>query len=105
MVAILKPKKLRETQGYRPISLLCVPFKILEQASIYARIEPIVDPLLPGEQADFDMVDDTDQVALLTQGIEDSFSAEKAGAVFVDLTAACNTVWHRGFTLAFASTA
>ena len=35
---------------------------------------------------------------LLTQHIEDSFSAKKkARAVFVDLTAAY-TVWHRGFT-------
>jgi len=40
-----------------------------------------------------------DQVTLLTQDIEDSFSAEKkAGAVFVDLTAAYDTVWHRGLT-------
>jgi len=35
----------------------------------------------------------------LTQDIEDCFSAKKkAGAVFVDLTAAYVTVWHRGLT-------
>jgi len=35
----------------------------------------------------------------LTQDIEDSFSAKKkAGAVFVDLTAVYDTVWHRGHT-------
>jgi len=35
----------------------------------------------------------------LTQDIEDSFSAKKkAGAVFVDLTAAYDTVWHRDVT-------
>ena len=40
-----------------------------------------------------------DQVVLLTQNIEDSFEAKKkAGAVFIDLTAAYDTVWHRGFT-------
>jgi len=40
-----------------------------------------------------------DQVTLLTQGIEDSFLAKKkARAVFVDLTAAYDTVWHRGLT-------
>ena len=40
-----------------------------------------------------------DQVVLLTQNIEDSFEAKnKAGAVFVDLTAAYDTVWHRGLT-------
>jgi len=32
----------------------------------------------------------------LTQDIEDSFSAKKAEAVFVNLTAAYDTVWHRG---------
>jgi len=35
----------------------------------------------------------------LTQDIEDSLSAKKkGGAVFVDLTAAYDTVWHRGLT-------
>ena len=60
---------------------------------IYARIEPIVDPLLPQEQPGFRHgKSTTDQVTLLTQGIEDSFSAKKkAGAVFIDLTAAYGT--------------
>ena len=39
-----------------------------------------------------------DQVVLLTQNIEDSFEAKKDGAVFVDLTAAYDTIWHRGLT-------
>jgi len=40
-----------------------------------------------------------DQVPLLTQDIEDSFSGKmRAGAVFVDLTAADDTVWPRGLT-------
>jgi len=35
----------------------------------------------------------------LTQDIEDSFSAKKkAGAVFVNLTATYDTVWHRSLT-------
>ena len=39
------------------------------------------------------------QVTLLTQDIEDNFSAKKkAGAVFVDLSAAYDTVWHHGLT-------
>jgi len=33
------------------------------------------------------------QVTSLIQDIEDSFSAEKAGALFVDLTAVSDTVW------------
>ena len=40
-----------------------------------------------------------DQVALLTQYIEDGFSATKqAAASFVDVTAAWDTVWHRSLT-------
>ena len=100
VVAILKPMKPPgEAKSYRPISLLCVPFKIMERL-IYARIEPIVYPLLPQEQARFRRGrSTTDQVTLLTQGIEDSFSAKKkAGAVFVDLTAAYDAVWHCGLT-------
>ena len=67
---------------------------------IYARIEPLIDPLLPKEQAGFRRGKSTvDQVVLLTQNIEDSFEAKKkAGAVFIDLTAAYDTVWHRGLT-------
>ena len=41
-----------------------------------------------------------DQVTLLTQYIEDSFQHnEKVGLAFLDLTAACDTVWHRGLHL------
>ena len=100
MVAIRKPMKPpAKARSYRPISLLCVPFKIMERL-IYARIEPIVDPLLPQKQAGFRRGRSAaDQVTLLTQGIDDSFSARKnAGAVFVGLTAAYDTVWHRGLT-------
>ena len=66
----------------------------------YARIEPIVDSRLPQKQAEFRRGrSTTDQVTLLSQGIKNSFSAKKkAGAAFVDLTAAYDTVCHRGFT-------
>ena len=92
------PKAKQTCRGPKELSLhlfaLC-PYNILERL-IYARIEPIVDPLLPGEQAGF-RKSTVDQVVLLTQNIEDSFEAKnKAGAVFVDLTAAYDTVWHRG---------
>ena len=92
-------KPAEDPKSYRLISLFCVPYKILERL-IYGRVEPIVDPLLPKEQAGFRCGRSTvDQVTLLTQDIEDSFSAKKkAGAVFVDLTAAYDTVWHRGLT-------
>ena len=40
-----------------------------------------------------------DQVTLLTQHLEDSFPAKKkAGAIFVNLTATYDTVWHCGLT-------
>ena len=80
------------------ISALC-PYKIFERL-INARVKPLIDPLLPKEQAGFRHRKSTvDQVVLLTQNIEDSFEAKKkAGAVFVNLRAAYDTVWHRGLT-------
>ncbi|KAJ8401513.1 hypothetical protein AAFF_G00384320 [Aldrovandia affinis] len=82
VVAIPKPNKPEgDPKSYRPISLLCIPFKILERL-IYARVEPIVDPLLPGSRLGSGGRSTVDQVTLLTQDIEDSFSAKKkAGAV------------------------
>jgi len=50
---------------------------------MYARVETIIDPLLPQEQAGFwHGTSGEDQVTLLPQDIEDTFSAKKnAGAV------------------------
>ena len=88
-----------DPKSYRLISLLCVPYKILERL-IYARAEPSIDPLLHKEQTGFQRGKSTvNQVVLLTQSIKDSFQAKKkASAIFVDLTAAYDTVWHRGLT-------
>jgi len=100
IVGIPKPEKPPgDPKSFRPISLLCVLFKILER-HIYARVDPIIDPLLPREQAGFRHGRSAvDQVTLLTWDIEDSFSAKnKAGTVFVDLTAAYENIWHRGLT-------
>ena len=73
--------------------------KILERL-IYAHVEPLIDPLLPKEQAGFQCGKSTiDQVVLLTQNIEDSFEVKKkVGAVFINLTAAYDTVWNHGLT-------
>ena len=67
VVAIPKPEKpLGDPKSYRPISLLYVPFKILDRL-IYARVETIIDPLLPQEQAGFRHGRSAvDQVTLLT---------------------------------------
>ena len=100
VVAITKPAKpVGYPKSYRPISMLCVPYKILERL-IYARVELLIDPLLPKEQVGFQRGKSTvDQVVLLTQNIEDSFEAKKkACAVFINLTAAYDTVCHRGLT-------
>ena len=52
-VAIPKPKKSEEDlKSYRPISMLCVPYKILGRL-IHTRMEPIIDPQLPREQTGF----------------------------------------------------
>ena len=106
MIALPKPNKPSDDpKGYRPISLLCVPFKLLE-CLILARLTPVIDPQLPKEQAGLRSGrSTTDQVTLLCQDIEDSFQAgEKAGAVFLDLTAAYDTVWLRGLHMKLLET-
>ena len=103
VVTIPKPgKPMGYPKSYQTISLLCVPYKILERL-IYTHIEPLVNPLLPKEQAGLQHEKSiVDQIVLLTQNIEDSFEAKKkekkASAIFVNLTAAYDTVWHRGLT-------
>ena len=101
VLAIPKPTKpMRYPKSHRPISLLCVPYKIPERL-IYARVEPLIDPLLPKElHKEFRSGKLTVyQVVLLTQNIKNSFEAKKkTGAVFVNLTAAYDTIWHRGLT-------
>ena len=83
VVAIPKPTKpVGDPNSYRQISLLCVPYKILERL-IYARVEPIIDTLLPKEQAGFRRGKSTvDQVVLLSQNIEDYFEAKKKAGAF-----------------------
>ena len=101
VIAIHKPNKpLDDPKGYRPIALLCVPYKFLERL-LHTRLDPVIDPQLPCEQAGFRRGRSTaDQVTLLTQDIEDAFDAgEKAGVVLLDLSAAYDTVWLRGLHL------
>ena len=92
-------KPIGNPKSYRPISLLCFPYKILERL-IYARVKPLIDPLLPKQQAGFRRGKSTiDQNVLLTENIEDSFEAKKkTRAVFVNLIDAHDTFWHRGLT-------
>ena len=100
VVAVPKPKKpVEDPKSYPPDSLVCVPYKILKKF-IHSRVEPIVHSLLPREQAGLRQGRSTlDPTVLLSHNIEGSFEAKKkAGAVFVNLTAAYDTVWHRGLT-------
>ena len=89
---------------YRPIALLCVPYKILKRL-LHARLEPVIDPKLPKEQAGFRRGKSTvDQVTLLTQDIEDSFQRGEKAGIILDLTAAYDTVWFRRLHLKLLQT-
>ena len=53
VISLLKPGKPDTSpRSYSPISLLCTTFKLLERI-LLTQIEPIVDKLLPKEQAGF----------------------------------------------------
>lgn len=98
IIALPKPgKDLNLAASYRPISLLSVCFKVLERL-ILQRISADVENILQVEQAGFRKGRSTcDQVLALTTFIENGFQKTlKTGAVFLDLTAAYDTVWHTG---------
>ena len=96
VVAIPKPAKpVGDPKSYQPISLLCVPHKILERL-IYARVKPLIDPLLPKEQAGFRRGKSTvDQVVLLTQNIEDFLRLKRRPVPLLQL-AKLITTWPGG---------
>ena len=99
VVAIPKPKKpVEDLKSYRPISLLYVPYKILERL-MHTCAELIVDPLLR-DQAGFQCGRSTvDQTVLLTQNVDDLFEAKKkAGAVVCQSGTCLRTVWYCGLT-------
>ena len=101
IIAVLKPNKSADdAKNYRPISLLCLPLKLLERL-LLSRLDPVIDPQLPPEQAGFRHGrSTTDQVTLLTDDIEVGFEHNhKVGVALVDLTAAYDTVVLRGLHL------
>ncbi len=104
MVAILKPgKDPTSPKSYRSISLICILYKLYERM-ILPRIQSIVEDNLTADQADFRPGRSCcSQVLNLTQYIEDGFETRQiTGAVFVDLTAAYDTVNHRALLLKVA---
>ena len=97
-VAIPKPGKYPKlASSYRPISLLSMCYKLLERIILH-RISPAVDEIINIEQAGFRPGRSTqDQVLALTTYIENGYQRrDKTGVVFLDLTAAYDTVWHKG---------
>ena len=106
IITLPEPNKpLDDPKGYQPIALLCVPYKIMERL-LHAHFDPVIDPQLLKEQASFHRRKSTAaKVTLLTQDIEDSFQkGEKVCAVFLDLTAAYDTVWLHGLHLKLLQT-
>ena len=94
VIALPKPKKdPSKPENYRPISLLSHALKLFERL-IYNRIAGILDPLMINEQCGFRSGrNSTGQILNMCQFIEDSFEKKQMiGAVFVDLTAAYDTV-------------
>ena len=72
---------------------------------ILNRIKHTVEAYLPHEQAGFiEGRSTTDQVTLLTEDIEAGFQCkEKCGVVLIYLSAAYDTVWHRGLNFILKS--
>ena len=104
VVALLKPgKDPNNRKSYRPISLLCILYKLYERM-LLARITNKVEENLSPDQAGFRPGRSCcDQLLNLTQFIEDGFERKQVtGTVFVDLTAAYDTVNHRNLLLKIA---
>lgn len=98
VVAVLKPGKPADSpKSYRPISLLNVMSKLMDRV-ILKRISPIIEKAIPSYQAGFRRSRDCcEQVAALTSHIEKCFNErQKAGAAFIDLITAYDTVWKHG---------
>ena len=97
VVALLKPgKDPSVAKSIRPNSLLCHTYKLFERL-ILNRIAEHVDAKLVPEQAGFRPGKScTSQLLNLTEHIEDGYEKRLiTGAVFVDLSAAYDTVNHR----------
>ena len=100
IITLPKPKKnLTNPKHFRPISLLCHMYKIFERV-LLNRLIPFIDGKLIPQQAGFRPGKScTEQILNLTQTIENGYEAKKiTGVVFIDLTAAYDTVNHRIMT-------
>lgn len=103
VISILTPGKVvGDITSYMPIILLSVCYKLLERL-IYNRIMSVINSIVPVEQARFRPNRSCcDQVLALTTHIEAGLEmTKKTITVFIDLTAAYDTVWREGLILKF----
>ena len=96
VIAHPKPgKDLSLPRSFRPISLLCHPYKLFKRL-LLGRLTPVVEPKIIPQQAGFHEGKlTTGELLNLTQHIEAGFKKRLVmGPVFVDLSAAYDTVNH-----------
>ena len=74
IIAVLKPNKSADdSNNYRPISLLCMPRKLIERR-LLLKLDPVIDSQHTPEQVGFRQGrSTTDQVTLPTDNIEAGF--------------------------------
>lgn len=99
-MAIPKPNKdLNDVKDFHPIALPYLPYKLFERV-ILNRLQPILGPYIPQEQAGYRPGRDCCEQVALTSFIQSGFNKNlKTGAVFIDLSAAFDTVWTKGLLL------
>ena len=90
-------KPLDDPTIYRPISLLCWYYKLMER-EILTGLAPIFESVIPPEQAGFRNKRNTcEQVLALISYIESWFQNKlHTGAVLIDLNATYDIVWQAG---------
>lgn len=82
-------------KSFRPVSLLCHPCKLFERL-ILNRLAPVAEPAIIHQQTGVRPGKSTSQLLNFTQHIEDGCQKGLVtGAVFVDMSAAYDTVNHR----------
>ena len=97
VIAIFKSgKDFTLPKSYRPISLLCHTYTLFERM-ILNRLIPLTETMIIGQQAGFRPgKSTTGQLVSLTQHIEDGYErGVVTGTVFVDLSAAYDTISHK----------
>ena len=96
-----KGKDKRDPSSYHPISLLSCVGKLLERIINKRLIWHLEsNSVLASTQRGYRQFRSTeDQLALLTQDIEDAFQEKKKDLVFFDLSKAFNKVWKEGLLL------